>query len=75
MKSLRTWEEQQLKEHQARLQLVSFAELVAPIIVKAKPISNDDFKILLESARVSPDYQDSILLNDLVIKLGVELYN
>lgn len=70
---LRTWQQQQLAEHRARLQLVSFAELVAPIIVKSQPIRYDDFKILLESARVSKDFKDSLLLNDLVIKLGVEV--
>lgn len=72
---MRTWEQQQLQEHRARTKLVSFAELIAPIIVKNTLISNDNFKVLLEAARVSPDYNDSLLLNNLVIKLGVELPN
>lgn len=70
---IRTWQDQMMQEHRARLQLVSFAELIAPILVAGKPLSNDDFKILIESARVSKDYNDALLLNDVIIKLGVEL--
>jgi hypothetical protein len=64
-------ENQALQLHRVRTGLVSFKELYK-VIIKNKCMNKNEFNQLLEAARVSPNYNDSITLNNLVIKMGVK---
>lgn len=69
---MRSHNEQQLQLHRARTNLISFKKMALELLNKKKPITSQDFDVLLEASRVSPDYHDSLTLHKMVITLTVK---
>ena len=69
---MRSHEEQQMQLHRARTKLISFKKMAMHIMAACKPMAKQDFDILLECARVSEDFHDSLTLHEMVTTLGVE---
>lgn len=65
-------EKRMLAIHRASCGLVNFKALAIAVMNECKPIKLETFEVMLEAARVSKDYKDSLTLNNLVITLGVE---
>lgn len=59
-------EAQQLRIHRIRMKLVSFQELVKPVIDN-KAMSYEQFLELNIAATVSSDYNDALTLNKLTV--------
>lgn len=59
---LQVIEEHEVKLHRIRLGALSFKVLALEVIAK-QSMSHSDFVYLLEAARISNDYNDSLTLN------------